>query len=505
MIINEIHDLHLEPLYVETYEIALKNYIIFTIYEEKEIIGVCTEYLAISLDFLSKYDYDYDVKILDSISFEKVYSLTLDYKAKQEMQSIHNEQENTHTEDDDYSLSEFLKIGSDILTSEESAPIIKFVNSLFYHAIKRNASDIHIEVHEFDGEIRYRMDGVLSKHIQLDKKIIMLVISRIKVISNLDISEKRLPQDGRTQIKIAKKNLDIRVSIIPTFYGERVVMRILMQSEDILSPNELGFSKKITNTLKTLVSKSYGMILITGPTGSGKSTTLHSLLHEISSPEKNIITIEDPVEYKSNNISQIQVNTNVGFTFASGLRSILRQDPDIVMVGEIRDKETASISVQAALTGHLLFSTLHTNRAPSAITRLIDMGVEKFLIASSLLAVLAQRLVRQLCVQCKEIDNSNEVSRYFTIPQNDNTIIYKSCGCKECNFTGYKGRIAIGELFVINDKVISALKEKTDDSMMMNLAIENGMVTLTYQLKELLMNGQTSLVEVLRIGIDNEV
>ena len=247
MIINEIHDEHLEPLDEKTYEIALKNYVIFTLYDEKKIIGICEEYMDISLDFLSKFDYDYEVKILDTISFEKLYAKTLDYRTKHEMQSIHHEQENTHTEDEDYSLSEFLKIGSDILTSEESAPIIKFVNSLFYHAIKRNASDIHIEVHEFDGEIRYRMDGVLSKHIQLDKKVIMLVISRIKVISNLDISEKRLPQDGRTQIKIAKKSLDIRVSIIPTFYGERVVMRILMQSEDILSPNELGFSKEITD------------------------------------------------------------------------------------------------------------------------------------------------------------------------------------------------------------------------------------------------------------------
>ena len=272
-------------------------------------------------------------------------------------------------------------------------------------------------MHEFKAEVRYRVDGVLTKHIELDKNIMSLVISRIKVISNLDISEKRIPQDGRTQIKIAGKTLDIRVSILPTFYGERVVMRILMQSEDILSVQELGFPSYITEELEKVLQNSYGMVLVTGPTGSGKSTTLHSLLHQVVSEEKNIITVEDPVEYKSNEFSQIQVNTKVGLTFASGLRSILRQDPDIIMVGEIRDSETASIAVQSALTGHLLFSTLHTNRAPAAITRLIDMGVEKFLISSSLLAVLAQRLVRKLCDECKCEDESLGSHKVFILIQ----------------------------------------------------------------------------------------
>ena len=354
-------------------------------------------------------------------------------------------------------------------------------------------------MHEFKAEVRYRIDGVLTKHIELDKNIMSLVISRIKVISNLDISEKRVPQDGRTQIKIAGKTLDIRVSILPTFYGERVVMRILMQSEDILSIKELGFPSYIIDELERVLQNSYGMVLVTGPTGSGKSTTLHSLLHQVVSEEKNIITVEDPVEYKSNEFSQIQVNNKVGLTFAAGLRSILRQDPDIIMVGEIRDSETASIAVQSALTGHLLFSTLHTNRAPAAITRLIDMGVERFLISSSLLAVLAQRLVRKLCDDCKCPDNSLAAHNLFGF--DSSKIIFQPVGCKSCNFTGYKGRVAIGELFIINTEIKEYLKGNVDDNTLMQLATKNGMISLDKQLKMMLEAGDTSASEVIRIGI----
>ncbi len=387
------------------------------------------------------------------------------------------------------------------MTSEESAPIIKFVNSLFYQAIKKKASDIHIELHEFKGEVRYRVDGILSKHIELDKKIMTLVISRIKVISNLDISEKRVPQDGRTAIKISGKTLDIRVSILPTFYGERVVMRILMQSEDIPTLENLGIDKNITAKLDKLTQHSHGMILVTGPTGSGKSTTLHSLLQKIESSERNIITIEDPVEYKSDNINQIQVNSKVGLTFASGLRSILRQDPDVIMVGEIRDTETAKISVQAALTGHMVFSTLHTNTAPAAITRLIDMGVEKFLVSSSILAVLAQRLVRQLCKHCKQEDKLAE-HHLKNFDFKENIKAYKSIGCSSCNYTGYSGRKAIAELFVLTDDVKDALKDDVDDTILFQIAIKNGMVSIKEQLKFMCENGDTSLEEAIRIGLN---
>lgn len=499
MNINEIHNPNLIPFDEIDYSTALKNYILYTKIDEKVVIALSKEYVSLSLDYLGKLDYKEEIVFLDEISFEKLYNKFLELKTDREMSAIQQEQEEAKVEDEDFSVSDFLKVGSDILTSEESAPIIKFVNSLFYQAIKKKSSDIHIEMHEFKAEVRYRVDGVLVKHIELDKNIMSLVISRIKVISNLDISEKRIPQDGRTQIKIAGKTLDIRVSILPTFYGERVVMRILMQSEDIKSVNELGFPKYITDELEKVLETSYGMVLVTGPTGSGKSTTLHSLLHQVVSVEKNIITVEDPVEYKSNEFSQIQVNDKVGLTFASGLRSILRQDPDIIMVGEIRDTETASIAVQSALTGHLLFSTLHTNRAPAAITRLIDMGVEKFLISSSLLAVLAQRLVRKLCNECKCEDESIASHKVFGLDESQT--IFKPVGCKSCNFTGYSGRVAIGELFIIDEEIKEYLKEDVDDSTLMKLAVKNGMVSLDKQLKLMLEDGETSVSEAIRIGI----
>lgn len=500
MKIEEIHNPNLSPHEIEGYEVALKNHTLFSKIEDKIVILIAKEFMTISFDYLSKFDYKYEIIFLDEISFERLYTRFIEIKTDKEMNLIQQEQEDASSDDEDFSVAEFLKNSSDILTSEESAPIIKFVNSLFYQAIKKKSSDIHIEMHEFKGEVRYRVDGVLFKHIELDKSIMALVISRIKVISNLDISEKRVPQDGRTQIKISGKVLDIRVSTLPTFYGERVVMRILMQSEDIPSLKELGFASHITAKLENLITNSYGMILVTGPTGSGKSTTLHALLQKVVDSEKNIITIEDPVEYKSDNINQIQVNSKVGLTFESGLRSILRQDPDIVMLGEIRDTQTASISVQAALTGHLLFSTLHTNRAPAAISRLIDMGVERFLLSSSLLAVLAQRLVRKLCQHCKEEDIIGEkFVEEFSIPSD--TQIYKAVGCKECNFTGYSGRVAIGELFVIDKNIQDHLHEVVDDNILMDLAIKNGMIPLSTQIKEMLAQGDTSLDEAVRIGI----
>ena len=498
--IETIHNLNLEPYDDIEYEIALKNFVLFSSIDDKIKIIISKEHLVVSLDFISKQQYRYDVICLDEVSYDRLYNKFVELKADRQMNKIAVEQEEATIEDDDISISEFLKTSSDIMTSEESAPIIKFVNSLFYQAVKKKASDIHIELHEFKGEVRYRIDGVLIKHIELDKKIMALVISRIKVISDLDISEKRVPQDGRTAIKISGKTLDIRVSILPTFYGERVVMRILMNSVDIPTLEQLGISDNITKRLAKLTQHSHGMILVTGPTGSGKSTTLHALLQKIEDPTKNIITVEDPVEYKSDKINQIQVNSKVGLTFASGLRSILRQDPDVIMVGEIRDSETASIAIQSALTGHLVFSTLHTNRAHSTITRLIDMGLEKFLISSSILGVLAQRLVRELCDECKEEDKLAEQHiNLFNIPKD--TTIYKSVGCKKCNFTGYKGRKAIGELFLIDDEVKFALKDDIDDNILENIAIKNGMVTLKSQLIEMLISGTTSLDEAIRIGL----
>ncbi|MEA3384307.1 MAG: GspE/PulE family protein [Campylobacterota bacterium] len=501
MQIEELHNINLEVLEYENYELALKSFVLFTVIDEEEKIVISKEHMAISFDYLSKQNLELEIVFLNDISYERLYTKFVETKTDKQMSDITQTTEDAVGDsDDDMNISEFLKTSSDIMTDEGSAPIIKFVNSLFYQAIKKKSSDIHIELHEYKGEVRYRVDGVLTKHIELDKNIMALVVSRIKVISNLDISEKRIPQDGRTAIKISGKTLDIRVSVLPTFYGERVVMRILMQSEDIPTLQNLGISENITNRLATLTQNSYGMILVTGPTGSGKSTTLHSLLQTIESPDKNIITVEDPVEYKSDKINQIQVNEKVGLTFASGLRSILRQDPDVIMVGEIRDSETASIAIQSALTGHLVFSTLHTNRAPAAITRLIDMGLERFLISSSILGVLAQRLVRKLCDKCKEEDIIAEHHlEEFNI--SSEAKVYKGCGCKECNFTGYIGRVAIAELFTIDDSIKKALQVDVDDDTLMQIALKNGMNPLSSQIKDMITSGQTSLDEAIRIGI----
>jgi len=499
---QEIHDTNLQVASVEGVENALKSFVLFTTINDEVVIALNSAHLHESFDYINKHSLAYKIVFLDDKSYELLYTKTVEVRADKRMSDIATAQENTEIDDEDYSVTDFLKTNSDIMTSEESAPIIKFVNSLFYQAIKKKASDIHIEMHEFKGEIRYRVDGVLTKHIELDKNIMALVISRIKVISNLDISEKRIPQDGRTQIKISGTTLDIRVSILPNFFGERVVMRILMQSDSIPTLQELGLSEEITEQLANLSTHSHGMILVTGPTGSGKSTTLHALLQSIYSPEKNIITVEDPVEYKSDHINQIQTNAKVGLTFASGLRSILRQDPDIIMVGEIRDIETAQISVQAALTGHLVFSTLHTNRAPSALTRLMDMEVEKFLISSSVLGVLAQRLVRLLCDNCKILDkiSPHDASTYGL---EGNVEVYKAVGCEKCSYTGYSARKAIAELFIVNDAIKEALKHDVDDTMLMKLAVEHGMVSLSAQLAHMIKLGVTSLDEAIRIGIND--
>jgi len=498
--LEKIHNLTLLPHPEENYNIAVNNFVLFTKIEDEINIAISNEHLTLAFDFISKNEYPYKIICLDEISFDSLYNKFIELKADTQMNAVAVEHEEAVGENDDISVTEFLKTSSDIMTSEESAPIIKFVNSLFYQAIKKKASDIHIELHEFKGEVRYRINGVLTKHIELDKKIMTLVISRIKVISELDISEKRVPQDGRTAIKLSGKTLDIRVSVLPTFYGERVVMRILMQSEDIPTLEDLGINNKITSQLAKLTQHSHGMILVTGPTGSGKSTTLHSLLQKIESPSKNIITVEDPVEYKSDNINQIQVNTKVGLTFASGLRSILRQDPDVIMVGEIRDSETASIATQAALTGHLVFSTLHTNRAHASISRLLDMGLEKFLISSSILGVLAQRLVRELCNECKcKDDNIEEYMDTFNLKEKNT--IYKSKGCSSCNFTGYTKRIAIAELFILSNNIKHAIKDDIDDNLIEELAINEGMITLKTQLIKMVNKGQTSIEEAIRIGL----
>jgi general secretion pathway protein E len=498
-----VHSLTLEayePLGVNI-DLSVKNYLLFSIYEDEVHAFLSEVHLSEATGFYTKLAQEYPLKMLDEDSYDRLYNLFLELKTDKAIEDMHDN--STETEDaEEISLTDFLRTSSDILNSEESAPIIKFVNILFYQAIKKKASDIHIEVQEKKGEVRFRIDGILNKNADLDKKVVNLIISRIKVISNLDISEKRLPQDGRTQIKIAGETLDIRVSILPTFYGERVVMRLLMQSSQIPQINELGFNATTIKRIRELLQISHGIILVTGPTGSGKTTSLHSFLREVESCEKNLITVEDPVEYKSDNIAQIQVNEKVGLTFASALRSILRQDPDVIMIGEIRDEETAPIAVRAALTGHLVFSTLHTNSAAATISRLVDMKIEPFLISSSLLGILAQRLVRILCPKCKEEDFVAEnFTNYYNLPREAK--IYRAKGCKACNYSGYKGRRSVGELLVMNNNIKNLLKTTTDEHTIKKQLKKNGLKTISSQLMYILLEGETSLDEAIRVGLEH--
>ena len=497
---EEIHNLHLEayePPELST-ELSVKNFLLFSKLDDEVCAFVSEKYLVDATNYYTKLKSIYPLHMLDEDSYDRLYNRFLELRTDKTMESM--QEDSSDENEEDISLSDFLRTSSDILTSEESAPIINFVNALFYQAIKKRASDIHIEVQEKRGEVRFRVDGMLIKNADLDKKVVNLIVSRIKVISNLDISEKRIPQDGRTQIKISGETLDVRVSVLPTFYGERVVMRLLMQSSQIPQINELGFDNTLIDDIKKLLRLSHGIILVTGPTGSGKTTSLHSFLREVEEPQKNLLTVEDPVEYKSDNISQIQVNEKVGLTFSAALRSILRQDPDVIMIGEIRDEETAAIAVRAALTGHLVFSTLHTNSAAATISRLADMGVEPFLISSSLLGILAQRLVRVLCDECKEEDS---VAEEFADDYNlkEGTKIYKACGCRACGYSGYVGRQSIGELLIMDDYVKELLKSTTDEHTIKTALEKNGLKTISFGLQELLLSGKTSLDEAIRVGL----
>lgn len=385
----------------------------------------------------------------------------------------------------------------DILGLTEDAPIIRLLNALFLQAVKERASDIHIEPYEKELEVRFRIDGVLQKVLSPPKIIQDALVSRVKIMSNLDIAEKRLPQDGRIRLLIGGKDIDIRVSIVPTTFGERAVLRLLDRSYGIMTLDSLGFSGNEGRLFSELLARTSGIVLVTGPTGSGKTTTLYAALNKIHTEEKNIITVEDPVEYQLKGVGQIHVNPKIGLTFAAGLRSILRQDPDVIMVGEIRDFETAEIAIQASLTGHLVLSTLHTNDAPSAITRLLDMGVEPFLVASSLIAVLAQRLVRTLCPFCKEQYAPSESEKtYFPSPP---TSLFKATGCSKCRHSGYIGRTGIFELLLLDNKVRQMTTSRKDSQVIRDYAVAKGMKTLYADGIEKATKGLTTLEEVLRV------
>jgi general secretion pathway protein E len=403
----------------------------------------------------------------------------------------------TITGEDFSSIATAFEAPKDLLELTEEAPIIKLLNALMLQAVKERASDIHIEPYEKELDVRLRIDGVLHRILTPPKIIQEALISRVKIMSNLDIAEKRLPQDGRIRLLIGGRDIDIRVSVIPTSHGERAVLRLLDRKQGLLGLWEVGLDKVDEKKLEGHLQRPDGIILVTGPTGSGKTTTLYAAINRIHTEEKNIITVEDPIEYQLKGVGQIQVNPKIGLTFASGLRSILRQDPDVIMVGEIRDLETAEIAMQASLTGHLVLSTLHTNDAPSALVRLIDMGIEPFLVASSLTIILAQRLVRLICSHCKVSYKPTklELSYFNQKPE----VLYRGEGCEKCKGRGYLGRTGIYELLIIDNEVRQMITERIDSQTIKNFAVSRGMKTLRQDGIEKVVKGITTLEEVLRV------
>lgn len=413
--------------------------------------------------------------------------------AEQIMQDLGEEADSQH-------LFTELEVGEDLLDETSEAPIIKLVNHIFSQAVKSQASDIHIEPYQQHLQVRFRLDGVLHNVLSPPRRLHAAIVSRIKVMARLDIAEKRLPQDGRTEVKIGERLVDVRVSSLPTAFGERVVLRLLEKSGKLLSMEEIGLTAAALAEMKRLLHLSHGIILVTGPTGSGKTTTLYAALSSINSPDKNILTIEDPIEYQLDGIGQMQVNPKINLTFASGLRSMVRQDPDVILVGEIRDRETADIAIHAALTGHLVFSTLHTNDSASAVTRLTDMGIEPFLVSTAVQAIIAQRLVRLLCTHCKEAYEPEEAqwaelrsSREVAGP------IFRADGCEKCLETGYRGRTGIYE-FLLLSEAIKGLVLKTSDANQINKAARaEGMASLREDGINKVMEGRTTISEVLRV------
>jgi general secretion pathway protein E len=429
--------------------------------------------------------------IVKAINF--AYDMTQD-SAEEVMQDIN--------EDPESLFSEIAETG-DLLDDTSDAPVIRLVNLMFSQAVRNNASDIHIEPYQQSLKIRQRLDGLLYDMLSPPKHVQSALVSRIKIMAKLDIAEKRLPQDGRIELKVANREIDVRVSTLPTAFGERVVLRLLDKSAILISLAELGMPEDRFRPFSEVIRKTSGIILVTGPTGSGKTTTLYAALCSINTTDINIITVEDPIEYRIAGIGQMQVNPKIDLTFASGLRSLVRQDPDVILVGEIRDTETAEMAIQSALTGHLVFSTLHTNDSASAITRLRDMGIEPFLIASSINAILAQRLVRIICPHCKEvyIPDQEEIAKLGLDPETVRDARFsRGRGCGRCHHTGYKGRCGIFELLVMNQDLKRLVLQTADANQIKQLAVDSGMITLHQDGAMKVLQGITTIEEVYRVS-----
>lgn len=427
-------------------------------------------------------------------AIDKHYSVTSANKAAQEISKQVDELYKVNDSDDDEKMA--LEVNS--------SPAVKLVNSLLEQAIKGRASDIHIEPFEQFIRMRFRIDGELQETMRSEVKTLSALVTRIKIMGGMNIAEKRIPQDGRISYSFQNKEYDLRVSVLPTVFGEKVVMRIAETRASVVSKTQLGFQEEDLKKFDALLKNPHGIILVTGPTGSGKSTTLYTALKELNQPNVNIVTVEDPVENVVEGVNQVNVNTKAGLTFANALRSILRQDPDIVMIGEIRDGETAEIAVKAAITGHLVLSTVHTNDAPSTVNRLVDMGIEPFLLSSSLVGVIAQRLVRRICKSCKKEYIPSEAELRTLGVSDPNFRLYKGTGCKECNNTGYRGRIGIHEILVINKEIREAISRKLPTETLKDICINNGMKILKESGFQLVLKGITTLDEIFGVAYDNE-
>lgn len=398
----------------------------------------------------------------------------------------------------EYDMTSIEEIENPMLDDIDNSPTVRLVNSIINQAVKLKASDIHLEPTEKNLRIRFRIDGELQEIMAVAKSAHSPIVSRIKILSSMDIAEKRLPQDGRIEMVVDEREMDMRISTLPTVHGEKVVIRLLDRSNFVFSKNQLGFTKKNLSIFDKIIKNPYGIILVTGPTGSGKTTTLYAALKELNKISRNIVTVEDPVEYRLDGISQVQVNNKAGLSFSSGLRAILRQDPDVIMIGEIRDTETARIAVRAAITGHLVLSTMHTNDTASTVTRLVDMGIDPYLVSSSVVGIIAQRLVKRICLNCKISYMPNFMEKSFLNIDNDVTL-YKGKGCSVCNYTGYKGRQAVHEIMPINEKLRLLIDDRAGIDKIRKEAFSQGMTSLKENCKQLVLEGITTVDELIRI------
>lgn len=478
------------------YSFAKQNGVVLQVGEQGPVIlhkNTLTSFILLELRRFLNQSFKLE-KVSDEV-FQQALTTAYNSSTGTAMQLAEHMEENA----DLASLLQDLPKHQDLLDSDDDAPIIRLLNALFTEALKLDASDIHIETYEDTLTVRFRIDGVLREIIKPQRVLAPMVVSRLKVMAKLDIAEKRVPQDGRIALHIAGRNVDVRVSTLPTNHGERIVLRLLDKKNSQLQLSSLGMSDADLKIMTHLINKPHGIILVTGPTGSGKTTSLYAALTKLNESTRNILTVEDPIEYDLPGIGQTQVNTKVDMTFAKGLRAILRQDPDVVMVGEIRDVETADIAIQASLTGHLVLSTLHTNSAVGAITRLNDMGVESFLLSTSLNGVIAQRLVRVLCEHCKQACMADDAQREMLgVATNKPCKIYKAVGCEACSFTGYSGRVGIYEMLPIDDTLRSMIHDQSSELALEQYARSRWPSIQMDGMKKVLA-GETTLEEVLRV------